>query len=119
MNDKNKTDPWSEYYDEKVGKSEAGWDYRIDSSSIKIDMPDGWLTTGSSIGITGSSSYITGGLVYITDGNSYSVTTDDGTTVELDAKGNCIKINGYKITTETIKNAIKKIQEETTEGPDW
>lgn len=53
-----------------------------------------------------------GSLVYISDGNTYIVTTVDGTTVEIDGNNNCIKVNGYKITTDTIKNAIKKIQEE-------
>ena len=105
-----KAGPWAEYRDKKIGKSETKWDYNTDT-----------ITTTTTTGTTGTtwitsatfpSSYSTGGLVYITDGNSYSVTTDDGTTVELDAKGNCIKVNGYKITTEAIKNAIKKIQEE-------
>ena len=91
-------------------RSDAGWDYKTDSPYTITTTTD--ISTWDTSSTIYPSLYTTGGLVYITDGNSYTVTTEDGTTVELDVKGNSITVNCYKITTDTIKNAIKKIQEE-------
>lgn len=50
-------------------------------------------------------------LNYNVDTDTYTFITNDNTEIQVNMHNSTITVNGYAITTDTIKNAIEKIKE--------